>query len=81
MAVDKVAKGIHLTLYKDGEIKHENMDREAISHDDLLESVRIEISQNSFDDVQEIMIGKNVELSVIKKSPGEKGKSPGFLEG
>jgi len=67
VAVDKVVKGIHRTLYKDGEIKQKNMKRAAISHDDLLESVRIEINQNSFDDVQEIKIEKNGELSVIKK--------------
>jgi uncharacterized membrane protein YcaP (DUF421 family) len=44
-----------------------SMQKAAISEDDLLESIRLEINKSSFDDVQEIRMEKNGRLSVIRK--------------
>ena len=68
-SVGKIVKGVHRTLYKDGKKVIKSMRREAISDDDLLESVRTEINQDSFEQVKEIKIEKNGKLSVIKKIP------------
>lgn len=65
--VGMIVKGIHRTLYSHGEMHEKSMRRVAISKDDLLESVRVEINERNFDNVDEIKIEKNGQVSVIKK--------------
>jgi uncharacterized membrane protein YcaP (DUF421 family) len=43
------------------------MRRVAISKDDLLESVRMQINERNLDHVDEIKMEKNGQVSVIKK--------------
>lgn len=62
-----IVKGIHRTLYSHGKMDEKSMRRVAISKDDLLESVRLEINERNFDHVDEIKIEKNGQVSVIKK--------------
>jgi uncharacterized membrane protein YcaP (DUF421 family) len=67
-SVGKLVKGIHRPLYENGRRDTRNMQVVAISDDDLLEAVRLQINQTSLDNVEKIIIEKNGELSVIKKS-------------
>jgi uncharacterized membrane protein YcaP (DUF421 family) len=64
--VGKVVKGIHRSLYKNGEMNARNMRIAAISKDDLMEGVRMQINSNSLDDVKEAYIEKNGQVSVIE---------------
>jgi uncharacterized membrane protein YcaP (DUF421 family) len=65
--IGKIVKGIHRSLYKDGEMNQRNMRAATISKDDLMEGVRLEINSDSLDDVKEALIEKNGQVSVIKK--------------
>ena len=65
--IGKIVKGIHRTLYEDGEMKNRNMALVSISKDDLMEAVRLQINKNSLDVVDIITIEKSGELSVIEK--------------
>jgi uncharacterized membrane protein YcaP (DUF421 family) len=65
--VGMIVKGIHRTLYSHGRMDEKSMHRVAISKDDLLESIRVEINERTFDNVDEIKIEKDGQVSVIKK--------------
>jgi len=65
--VGKIVKGIHRSLYKDGELNTKNMRIAAISKDDLMEGVRMQIHGNSLDGVKEAYIEKNGHVSIIEK--------------
>jgi len=64
--VGKIVKGVHRSLYKDGQMNKLNMQASSISKDDLMESVRLMINKDTLEDVKEIKIEKNGQLSVIK---------------
>jgi uncharacterized membrane protein YcaP (DUF421 family) len=66
--VGKIVKGYRHSLYHDGEIREKNLRRTAISKDDLMEGVRLEINKDSLDEVDQIFIEKTGEISVIKKT-------------
>jgi len=65
--VGKIVKGIHRSLYKNGEMNTRNMRISAISKDDLMEGVRMQINSNSLEDVKEAYIEKNGQVSIVKK--------------
>ena len=65
--VGKIVKGIHRSLYKNGELNTRNMRIATISKDDLMEGVRLQINSNSLDDVKEAYIEKNGQVSIIEK--------------
>jgi uncharacterized membrane protein YcaP (DUF421 family) len=65
--VGKIVKGYRRSLYHNGEMREENLEKTSISKDDLMEGVRLEINKNSLDDVEQIFIEKTGEISVIKK--------------
>ena len=65
--VGKIVKGIHRSLYKDGKMNSKNMRIAAISKDDLMEGVRLQIHSDSLDDVKEAVIEKNGQVSIVKK--------------
>ena len=65
--VGKIVKGVHRSLYKNGEMNLKNMRITSISKDDLMEGIRLEINSDSLDDVKEALIEKNGQVSVIKK--------------
>jgi uncharacterized membrane protein YcaP (DUF421 family) len=64
--IGKIVKGIHRSLYKDAQMNEKNMRQVSISKDDLLESVRRMINKDTFDEVKEIKIEKNGQLTVIQ---------------
>ena len=43
------------------------MNAHLVTYHDLMEEVRLEIHENSLDNVEEIFIERNGEMSVIKK--------------
>jgi len=65
--VGKIVKGIHRSLFKNGEMNTRNMRIAAISKDDLMEGVRLQINSNSLEDVQEAYIEKNGQVSIVEK--------------
>ncbi|HEX3166024.1 MAG TPA: YetF domain-containing protein [Chitinophagaceae bacterium] len=66
--VGKIVKGYRHSLYHDGKVREENLRRTAVSKDDLMEGVRLEINKNSLDEVEQIFIEKTGEISVVKKT-------------
>jgi uncharacterized membrane protein YcaP (DUF421 family) len=65
--VGKIVKGIHRSLYRDGKMNTKNMKIAAISKDDLMEGVRLQIHSDSLDDVKEAVIEKNGQVSIVEK--------------
>lgn len=65
--VGKIVKGYRRSLYHNGEMREDNLQRTMISKDDLMEGVRLEINKNSLEDVEQIYIEKTGEISVVKK--------------
>ena len=64
--IGKIVKGIHRSLYKDGKMNLKNMRIATISKDDLMEGVRLQIHSNSLDNVKEVYIEKNGQVSVVE---------------
>jgi uncharacterized membrane protein YcaP (DUF421 family) len=60
-------KGEKASLYAKGEENKANMKNAHITQKDLLEGVRLKINENSFDEVEEIFIERNGEISIVKK--------------
>ena len=65
--VGKIVKGIHRSLYKNGEFNLKNMQMTQISKDDLKEGLRLEINSDNFDNVKEALIEKNGQISIVKR--------------
>lgn len=65
--VGKIVKGEHHTLYENGEFDHKMMRRHGISKDDVQEAIRSELNTHNIDQVKEVIIEKDGEMSVIKK--------------
>ena len=65
--VGKIVKGYRHSLYHDGVMREDNLRRTAVSKDDLMEGVRLEINKNSLDEVEQIFIEKTGEISVVRK--------------
>lgn len=69
-AVGNIVKGRAISLFKDGKQNEKNMRSTLVTHDDLMEGVRLHISSNNLKDIQEIFIERNGEISVVKKQGG-----------
>jgi len=65
--VGKIVKGYRHSLYKNKELNERNMQRTHISKDDVYEGVRLEINENTLDDVKEIYMEKTGQISVVKE--------------
>lgn len=65
--VGMIVKGYRRSLYKDEKFNFRNMEITSISKDDVMEGVRLGIHSNKLDDVTEIYMEKNGQLSVVKK--------------
>lgn len=63
----KVFKGTEISLYKDGKLNTENMNRCMISEGDLMASVRLRANLDSLTDIKEAIMERSGEISVIKK--------------
>ena len=66
-AVGWLIKGEKTRLFAEGKVIAKNLDRSLISEKDLLESLRLRLNKNSFEQVQEMFLERNGEISVVKK--------------
>ncbi|KAA9037256.1 DUF421 domain-containing protein [Ginsengibacter hankyongi] len=63
-----LVKGKPLSLYKDGILNDKNLKRCALSYGDVIEEVRISMSQNNLDNIDEIFMERTGKISVIRKN-------------
>ena len=63
----KIVKGDSELLFSNGKMDKKNMDAHLVTAHDLMEEVRLEIHQDSLENVKEIFMERNGEMSVIKK--------------
>jgi uncharacterized membrane protein YcaP (DUF421 family) len=66
-SIDRIIKGESRVLYKNGEIQWKKMKRSSVSMNELRESVRQEINEDSFENVDFIYIDSDGKISVVKK--------------
>jgi uncharacterized membrane protein YcaP (DUF421 family) len=66
-SIDRIIKGESRVLYKNGEVQWKNIIRSSVSIKELKESVRQEINEDSFDNVDLIYIDSNGRISIVKK--------------
>jgi len=71
--IGTVVKGKPISLFKDGEENISNMKRTLISHDDVMEGVRLRIDGDTLDEIHEIFVERNGEISVVKKDRDKTG--------
>jgi uncharacterized membrane protein YcaP (DUF421 family) len=65
--IGRLVKGERKVLYAEGKMDERNMRRVMVSKKDLLESVRLRLNSDNLDEVQEIVLERNGEISVIRK--------------
>jgi uncharacterized membrane protein YcaP (DUF421 family) len=65
--IGRWVKGERSSLYADGQFNIENMKRSRISDKDIKEGLRLQINDDSLDQVKEIFIERSGEISIIKK--------------
>jgi uncharacterized membrane protein YcaP (DUF421 family) len=65
--IGKWVKGEKSSLYADGQFNIENMKRSRISDKDIKEGLRLQINDESLDQVKEIFIERSGEISIVKK--------------
>jgi uncharacterized membrane protein YcaP (DUF421 family) len=66
-AFSKMIKGEKTILFDNGNIVEHNMRKTQISVDDMLETIRKELHQNSFDNIREIYAERDGSLSIVMK--------------
>ncbi|MBS7566044.1 DUF421 domain-containing protein [Mucilaginibacter sp. Bleaf8] len=66
--INRLLKGDTIPLYKDGEIKQDNLSRSLVSRQDIMSDLRLKANTNSLTDVDEINMETSGEVSVIKKN-------------
>ncbi|HKB44168.1 MAG TPA: YetF domain-containing protein [Chitinophagaceae bacterium] len=66
-SIDRLIKGESRVLYKNGDVQWKNIKRSSVSMNELKESVRQEINEDSFDNVDFIYIDSDGKISVVKK--------------
>jgi uncharacterized membrane protein YcaP (DUF421 family) len=65
--VGRLVKGEKASLYKNGRTNDRNMRRAMVSEKDLAESVRLRINSDNLQEVEEILIERTGDISVIRK--------------
>jgi len=65
--ISHLLKGKCIPLYRDGSIKHKNLNIGLLSKDDLMASIRLKGNVNSLEDVQEVYMETTGEVSVVLK--------------
>jgi len=69
---EKLIKGTYITLYHDGALIDNNLEKSGMSENDLHESLRLETKKLTLDDVDTAFMETNGRISFILK---EKEKS------
>lgn len=70
--LERLVKGEHRLLYRDGAIDEHAMTRSGLSRSDLREGVRQAANVDDIDEVAAAYIESNGEISAVKKSPAAK---------
>jgi uncharacterized membrane protein YcaP (DUF421 family) len=65
--VNKLINGDKVLLFKDGTFMTENMKRSAISKNEILESLRLEIKEVDFENIESIFMETNGRISFVEK--------------
>jgi len=65
--LSSIIRGEKISLFRDGKENSKNMRTTLISKEDLMEGIRLQVNSDSFDDVREIFIERNGQISVVKK--------------
>jgi uncharacterized membrane protein YcaP (DUF421 family) len=60
-------KGVPYSLYKDGKLNDKNLKKCLLSFGDIMEEVRINLNQNSLENIDEIYMERTGKISVIRK--------------
>ncbi len=66
--ISHLVKGTPYSLYKDGRLNDKNLKKCLLSFGDIMEEVRINLNQNSLDNIDEIYMERSGKISVIKKN-------------
>ncbi|HEY4065145.1 MAG TPA: YetF domain-containing protein [Puia sp.] len=66
--IGRLVKGEPKQLFAGGRPIQKNMSRSLISEKDLLESLRLRLNQDSFEQVREMFLERNGEISIVKDS-------------
>lgn len=59
-------KGTPFSLYKDGKLNDKNLKKCLISFGDIMEEVRLNLHQNTLDNIDEIFMERTGKISLIK---------------
>jgi len=70
-AVGRIVKGRSVSLYRDGSFNQKNMKEQLITERDTMEGIRKELNEDSLNNVDEIILERNGEMSVLKKKKEE----------
>ena len=65
-ALASLIKSDTVSLFKAGKENMDNMNKNLISKEDLMEGVRLEINKNELTDIEEIFIERNGRVNVVK---------------
>lgn len=65
--IERLLRGRPFVLYKNGRIDHTNLKKSSLSESDLAESVRLEMKEETLEDVDTAFIETNGRISFIKK--------------
>ena len=65
--IGNLVKGEVTSLFKNGKENRVNMKRTLVTHDDLIEGVRLQINSDLLENIEEIFIERNGQISVVKR--------------
>jgi|SRR5690242_304429 uncharacterized membrane protein YcaP (DUF421 family) len=65
--ISHMVKGKPLSIYKDGILNEKNMKKCALSFGDVMEEIRLILNNNSLENIDEIIMERTGEISVIEK--------------
>jgi len=66
--IGKLVKGKSVVLFSDGLQRERNMRKTQISHNDIMEEVRIKANQEGLEGIQKIYIERTGQVSIIKEN-------------
>jgi uncharacterized membrane protein YcaP (DUF421 family) len=65
--ISHLVKGTHLSLYKDGVLNEKNLKKCSLSYGDIMEEIRLDLNQDTLENIQEIFMERTGKISVIEK--------------
>jgi uncharacterized membrane protein YcaP (DUF421 family) len=65
--ISHLVKGTHLSLYKDGVLNEKNLKKCSLSYGDIMEEIRLDLNQDTLENIEEIFMERTGKISVIEK--------------